>query len=86
MDSDSRVELYLWPFSDAVRAGVGAVMCSYNQLNNTYACGNSKLMNGLLKDELDFQGFVMVRVPSSSSEHVHTLGYQQRIMVVYILI
>ena len=23
-----------------------------------YACGNSKLMNGILKDELGFQGFV----------------------------
>jgi hypothetical protein len=31
------------------------VMCSYNQVNNTYACGNSKMMNGLLKDELGFQ-------------------------------
>jgi len=48
-------ELYLWPFADSIRAGVGSVMCSYNQVNNTYACGNSKTMNGLLKDELGFQ-------------------------------
>ena len=33
-------------------------MCSYNQINNSYACQNSKLMNGVLKDELGFQGFV----------------------------
>ena len=52
-------ELYLWPFADAVRAGVGSVMCSYNQVNNSYACGNSKLLNNLLKNELGFQGFVM---------------------------
>ena len=52
-------ELYLWPFADAVRAGVGSVMCSYNQVNNSYACQNSKMLNGLLKDELNFQGFVM---------------------------
>ena len=52
-------ELYLWPFADAVRAGVGSVMCSYNQVNNSYACQNSKLLNNLLKDELGFQGFVM---------------------------
>ena len=25
-------ELYLWPFADAVRAGVGSIMCSYNQV------------------------------------------------------
>jgi beta-glucosidase-like glycosyl hydrolase len=34
-------------------------MCSYNQVNNSYACGNSYLLNYLLKNELDFQGFVM---------------------------
>jgi len=34
-------------------------MCSYNMVNNSYACGNSKLLNGILKDELGFQGFVM---------------------------
>ncbi|CRK34184.1 hypothetical protein BN1723_018541, partial [Verticillium longisporum] len=34
-------------------------MCSYNMVNNSYACDNSKLMNGLLKDEMGFQGFVM---------------------------
>jgi beta-glucosidase len=51
-------ELYLWPFADAVRAGVASVMCSYQMTNNSYSCGNSKLLNGLLKDELGFQGFV----------------------------
>jgi len=52
-------ELYAWPFGDAVKAGVASVMCSYNQVNNSYACGNSKLLNGILKDEMGFQGFVM---------------------------
>lgn len=52
-------ELYLWPFADAVRAGVGSVMCSYQQINNSYGCQNSHLLNGLLKDELKFEGFVM---------------------------
>lgn len=47
------------PFADAVRAGVGSVMCSYQQVNNSYACQNSYLLNYLLKGELDFQGFVM---------------------------
>jgi len=30
-------ELYLWPFADAVRAGTASIMCSYNQINNSYA-------------------------------------------------
>jgi beta-glucosidase len=34
-------ELYLWPFADAIRAGTGSIMCSYNQVNNSYACQNS---------------------------------------------
>ncbi|KAL2156589.1 hypothetical protein VTH82DRAFT_1334 [Thermothelomyces myriococcoides] len=59
IDDKTMHELYLWPFADAVRAGVGSVMCSYQQVNNSYGCQNSKLMNGLLKNELGFQGFVM---------------------------
>lgn len=34
-------------------------MCSYQQINNSYACQNSKALNGILKGELGFQGFVM---------------------------
>lgn len=59
IDDKAMHELYLWPFADAVRAGVGSVMCSYQQINNSYGCQNSKTLNGLLKGELGFQGFVM---------------------------
>lgn len=58
IDDTTMHELYLWPFADAVRAGVGAVMCSYNQINNSYGSQNSWTLNYLLKNELDFQGFV----------------------------
>ncbi|KAL3428426.1 glycosyl hydrolase family 3 [Phlyctema vagabunda] len=59
IDDVTMHELYLWPFADAVKAGLGSVMCSYNQVNNSYGCQNSKLLNDLLKNELGFQGFVM---------------------------
>ncbi|TFK45798.1 beta-glucosidase [Heliocybe sulcata] len=52
-------ELYSWPFADAVHAGVSSVMCSYNRLNESYACQNSYTLNGLLKTEFGFQGYVM---------------------------
>ncbi|KAK8203779.1 glycoside hydrolase family 3 protein [Phyllosticta capitalensis] len=52
-------ELYTWPFANAVRAGVASVMCSYNRINGSYACQNSKTMNGILKGELGFQGYTM---------------------------
>ena len=41
IDDATMHELYLWPFADAVRAGVGSIMCSYNQINNSYGCQNS---------------------------------------------
>lgn len=59
IDDKTMHELYLWPFQDAVKAGVGSVMCSYNRVNGSYACQNSKVLNGLLKTELGFQGFVV---------------------------
>ncbi|KAL2212862.1 glycoside hydrolase family 3 protein [Sarocladium strictum] len=59
IDDRTMHELYAWPFADAVKAGVASVMCSYQMVNSSYACGNSKLLNGILKDEMGFQGFVM---------------------------
>ncbi|KAM0333268.1 hypothetical protein ACHAQA_001929 [Verticillium albo-atrum] len=59
VDDKTMHELYLWPFYDAVKAGTGNVMCSYQRINNSYGCQNSKAMNGLLKDELGFQGWVV---------------------------
>ena len=44
---------------DAIHAGSGTIMCSYNRLNNSYGCGNSKALNGILKTELGFNGFVV---------------------------
>ncbi|GMG31135.1 unnamed protein product [Aspergillus oryzae] len=52
-------ELYVFPFMDALREGVGSVMCSYQRLNHSYGCQNSKLLNGILKTELGFEGFVV---------------------------
>ncbi|KAI0526700.1 beta-glucosidase M [Xylaria bambusicola] len=58
IDDKTMHELYLWPFQDAVHAGTGNIMCSYNRVNNSYGCANSKTQNGLLKTELGFQGAV----------------------------
>ncbi|MCO5565290.1 hypothetical protein L7F22_018963 [Adiantum nelumboides] len=52
-------ELYLKPFMNAVRAGTGAIMCVYNQINGTQGCENDKVLNEILKQELNFQGFVV---------------------------
>ena len=52
-------ETYLWPFANALRAGTTSIMCSYQRINGSYGCQNSKTLNGLLKDELGFQGYVV---------------------------
>lgn len=59
LDDKTLHELYLWPFADAVRAGTGSIMCSYNKANNSQVCQNSYLQNYILKGELGFQGFIM---------------------------
>lgn len=74
VDDRTLHELYAWPFGDAIKAGVASVMCSYNQVNNSYGCQNSKLLNGILKDELGFQGFVMSDWGAQQAGVASTLG------------
>ncbi|KAH7408303.1 glycoside hydrolase superfamily [Phaeosphaeria sp. MPI-PUGE-AT-0046c] len=50
VDDKTMHETYLWPFANAIRAGSASVI---------YGCQNSKTLNGLLKEELGFQGYVM---------------------------
>jgi beta-glucosidase len=58
IDDQTLHEVYLAPFNAAVKAGVAAVMCSYNHINGPHACGNRSTLTGILRKELGFQGFV----------------------------
>jgi beta-glucosidase len=40
-------------------ANPAAVMCSYNRVNETYACENDWLLNDVLKKDFHFKGFVV---------------------------
>lgn len=52
-------EMYLPAFSAAVQVGhVSAVMCSYNLVNGVPACQNPELLDGILRGEWHFDGFV----------------------------
>jgi len=57
IDDKTIHELYMWPFMDAVEAGAMSVMASYNRINGSWVTQNSKVLNGLLKTELGFQGY-----------------------------
>ncbi|KAH8100570.1 beta-glucosidase [Cristinia sonorae] len=59
VDDRTEHELYAHPFLRSVQANVASVMCSYNQINGTFSCENDKTLNGILKGEFGFQGYVM---------------------------
>lgn len=59
VDDRTLHELYMWPFAEGIHAGAAAVMTAYNAVNGSACSQNSYLINGMLKDELGFQGPVM---------------------------
>jgi beta-glucosidase len=60
VDQRTLREIYLPPFEAAVkRAKVGTVMCAYNLVNGTHNCENGPLLNGILKHDWGFRGFVL---------------------------
>jgi len=58
VDDQTLHEVYVAPFDAAIKAGVSSIMCSYNRLNGTYACGNKSTLTKILRDEIGFKGFV----------------------------
>lgn len=66
MTLDSRIgeaafrESDLLAFQIAIERGQpGSVMCAYNQVNGSYACQNDALLNGVLKRDWGYPGWVM---------------------------
>ena len=59
-DVDQRTlqEIYETPFRASVRAGVGAVMASYNLVNSVHAC-ELPALNATLKKSYGFNGWIM---------------------------
>lgn len=57
-DDQTMHEVYLAPFQDAVGAGVSSIMCAYNKVGGTFACGNRTLLTDQLRGEMGFKGFV----------------------------
>ena len=59
IDDQTLHEVYVAPFDAAIRrADVSSIMCSYNRLNGTFACGNKTSLTKILRDEIGFKGFV----------------------------
>ena len=59
VDDQTLHEIYVAPFDAAIRrADVSSIMCSYNRINGTFACGNDSTLTKILRDEIGFKGFV----------------------------
>lgn len=59
MDDRTLREIYLPHFKRCVDARVASVMSAYNRLNGSYCSQNGPLLDGILKGEWSFEGFVL---------------------------
>ncbi len=60
IDEAALRESDLLAFEIAIERGrPGAVMCAYNKVNGVYSCGNSWLLNDVLKHDWGYRGWVM---------------------------
>jgi beta-glucosidase len=60
IDDRTLHEIYLPGFEAAVKQGrAGSVMCAKNQVNSSFSCEHQELLNGVLKGDWGFDGFVV---------------------------
>ena len=59
MDQRTLREIYLPHFKACVDAGTASIMSAYNRLNGRYCSHSPWLLQGILKDEWGFPGFVV---------------------------
>jgi len=75
VDERALQEIYTRPYAIALpESRPGSVMCSFNQVNGTYACESDLLLNQILKKQLGFQGWVMTDYNASFSTEAAILG------------
>lgn len=69
VDDKTMHEVYAWPFYDGVKAGMMAVMCGMNRVNDTLSCQHNNLLSNVLKTEMGFPGLVLPDVSSQNSAY-----------------
>ncbi|MDP3462884.1 MAG: beta-glucosidase BglX [Bacteroidales bacterium] len=78
----SRIRMYneyLPPYHAAVKAGVGSVMTSFNEIDGIPASGNRWLMTELLRDQWGFDGFVVTDYTAINEMIDHGMGDLQTV-------
>jgi len=78
----SRIRMYneyLPPYKAAVDAGVGSVMASFNEIDGIPATGNKWLLTDLLRDQWQFNGFVVSDYTGIEEMAYHGVGDLQKV-------
>jgi beta-glucosidase len=70
---------YLPPYKAAVDAGVGCVMTSFNDVEGIPASGNRWLLTELLREQWEFDGFVVSDYTSVNEMMAHGMGDLQAV-------
>ena len=66
--------IHLAPYQTAVKAGVGSIMASYSSWQGTRMHANGTMINGVLKGDLGFAGFVGSDYNGCSQNGVNAAG------------
>ena len=59
LDEEELRSKYIKPFKESIKMGVGSIMVSYNSWKGKKLHGHEYLINGILKEELKFDGIVV---------------------------
>jgi len=70
---------YLPPYKAAVDAGVGSVMASFNEIDGIPATGNKWLLTDLLRNQWNFNGFVVTDYTGINEMIAHGVGDLQHV-------
>ena len=70
---------YMYPYEAAVRAGVGSVMASFNEVDGVPATANRWLMTDVLRKQWGFNGFVVTDFTGISEMVEHSIGDLQTV-------
>jgi len=78
----SRIRMYneyLPPYKAAIDAGVGSVMASFNEIDGIPATGNKWLLTDLLREQWNFNGFVVTDYTGILEMQEHGVGDLQQV-------
>ncbi|HEV2597844.1 glycoside hydrolase family 3 N-terminal domain-containing protein [Sphingopyxis sp.] len=78
MSWQTLLEHYLPPFKAAIEAGVGSVMTAFHDIDGVPCTANDRLLRGVLRDQLGFEGVIVSDYTSDYELVAHGLAEDSR--------